>query len=495
MASLTRRLFVEMLREEWRLHSDRFSGGRLAAFPLLIAALTAGTTLAFVWSGTDPATILTGALALVFVFGLHTGSIGLVGRDALANLFGELTLLVFSARTLPVSQGRLLAVFVCKDVVFYALLFLGPLAVGSVPVLLALTAVPAGAPTTLAALGSLSPTALLAVVPATLWLWAALLATFALGLGTTLAVLGLVGRGRAGTAIVAGAFAVGLAAAAVGVDIAAYTPFGLVPTPTAAALGGTAGLLVGVFGLAAATFDVTGRRPARQAAPAFRRWNRRLGEPITTKTLLEVHRSAGGFGKLVFSALLLFVVTAGLVDLAGRITGVAPSVGVSFGAILGLSGFTTYNWLTQFDDIETYLPHPVGVERVFAAKSRAFVLLGPPVGLAFYALALAWRGSPLGEALVGAVVLVGVTGYIFGTTIYLTGLSPNEFLFDTALFGLFGLAMIVPLVPILVVAFALTPLSTGLLAGLGTLGVVLAVVGAGLYRRSKPRWNARYRRG
>lgn len=493
MASLTRRLFVEMLREEWRLHTDRFGGGRLAGFPLLIAGLTAGTTLAFVWSGTDPETIRTGAIALVFVFGLHTGSIGLVGRDALANIFGELTLLVFSARTLPISQGRLLAVFVCKDVVFYALLFLGPLAVGLVPVLLAITAVPAGS-STLAALASLSPSALLAVVPTALWLWAALLATFALGLGTTLAVLGLVGRGRAGAALAAGVFVVGLVAAAVGVDLAAYTPLGLVPTPTPAALGGTAGLLLALFGLAAATFDVTSRRPARQAAPAFRRWNRRLGEPITTKTLLEVHRSAGGFGKLVFSALLLFVVTAGLVDLAGRITGVAPSVGVSFGAILGLSGFTTYNWLTQFDDIETYLPHPVGIERVFAAKSRAFVLLGPPVGLAFYALALAWRGSPLGEALVGAVVLVGVTGYIFGTTTYLTGLSPNEFLFDPALFGRFGLAMIVPLVPILVVAFALTPLSTRLLAAVGTLGVVLAVVGVGLYRRSKPRWSARYRR-
>ena len=94
---------------------------------------------------------------------------------------------------------------------------------------------------------------------------------------------------------------------------------------------------------------------------------------------------------------------------------------------------------------------------VFEAKFRAFLLLGPLVGLGFYVFALVWRGGPALEALVGAVLLVGVACYIFGMTVYLTGFSPNEFLFDTALFAIFGVAMVVPLVPILVVGFALAP--------------------------------------
>ena len=217
-----------------------------------------------------------------------------------------------------------------------------------------------------------------------------------------------------------------------------------------------------------------------------------VGDPIATKTFLDVHRSSGGFGKVLFSAAVLFGVTATLVDLAGQITGVAPSIGVSFGTILGLSGFTTYNWLTQSDDIDSYLVHPVSVSTVFEAKFRAFLLLGPIVGVVFYVGALVWLASPPGEALVGAVLLCGVACYIFGVTVYLTGLSPNEFLFDTVLFAGFGVAMVVPLVPILVVGFALAPLSTGALAALGAGGVSLGGVGVALYRLSLPKWSHRY---
>ncbi|MFB6197756.1 MAG: hypothetical protein ABEI52_05725, partial [Halobacteriaceae archaeon] len=146
----------------------------------------------------------------------------------------------------------------------------------------------------------------------------------------------------------------------------------------------------------------------------------------------------------------------------------SPSIGVSFGAILGLSGFTTYNWLTQADDIESYLVHPLSVDDVLLAKSRAFLLLGPVVGLIYYAIAIIWRGSTIAGAIVGGMLLIGVASYIFGATVYLTGISPNEFLFDAGLFALFGLSMIVPLVPVLVVGFALSPLSLQWLVMLGS---------------------------
>jgi hypothetical protein len=76
--------------------------------------------------------------------------------------------------------------------------------------------------------------------------------------------------------------------------------------------------------------------------------------------------------------------------------------------------------------------------------------------------------------------------------------------------------MIVPLVPILAVAVALAPVSPGLLAALGTAGVVLGtagvvlgtagvvlgtagvvlgIAGVVLSRRSVDRWSARDRRG
>lgn len=465
-------VFREMLREEWRLHSELLGGARFGAFPLLIVGLVAGAVWLLDYTGTDPSAVVAGLHALAFVFGLHTGSIGFVGRDAVGNVLGEMTLVVFSGRTLPLSKSRLLGIFVVKDVVYYAALFLLPMAVGVAPAVLAsggfgLTTVPL--------------------------LWVTLTATFVLGIGLTIAGVGLSAKGRPGGALVL-ALAVGAVAAwYTGVPVLSYTPYGLYQNPTLASAGGSAGLILLAYTVGAATFDPQVQSTDRSVGPDFRRWLARVDDPVAAKTLLDVDRSSGGFGKVLFSAAVLLGVTAGLVDLASDITGVAPSVGVSFGAVLGLTGFTTYNWLTTNDDVESYLAQPLDAESVFHGKLRAFLLLGPAVGLAFYAVGVAWHRTPLGSALVGAVVLVGVACYVFGLTIYLAGMSPNEFLFDTGLYAAFGAAVAVPLVPILVVAFALAPIGGELLAALGVGGVVLGIVGMGLYRRSLPKWGAYHR--
>jgi hypothetical protein len=473
----TIRVFVEMFREEWRLHSTLFRGSHFALFPVVIGCLTAGTAWLLVFTGTDPQTVFAGLHALTFVFGLHTGSIGFVGNDVLRNLLGDVTLLVFSARTLPLSRDRLLGIFVVKDVLYYSLLFLLPMSVG--PVLAVFAAGGTGG------VAQAAGTALL--------LWTTLALTFVLGMGATITSLGLSRNGVPGLVLLAGVGAsIGVIVVS-DVQLAALTPYGLFLAQTLPRLAATGAFILGVFLVGAVTFEPTGRQAARTVGPAFRRWWRRIDDPLATKTLLDVHRSSGGFGKVLFSAAVLLGVTAGLVTLAAEITGVSPSVGISYGTILGLSGFTTYNWLTQSDDVDAYLVYPVDVAAIFEAKLRAFLLLGPLVGLGFYGGALAWQGGAVFEAIVGAILLVGVACYIFGTTVYLTGLSPNEFLFNSGLFLVFGVALIVPLVPILVVGFALAPVSAGLLAVLGTGGVGLGLTGLALYRRSLPKWARRYR--
>ena len=465
-------VFREMLREEWRLHSELLGGGRFGAFPLLVVALVAGAVWLLEFTGTDPGAVVAGMHALAFVFGLHTGSIGFIGRDAVGNVLGDVTLLVFSGRTLPLSQGRLLAIFVVKDVCYYAVLFLLPMAVGVAPA--ALVGAEVG----------------LAAVPL---LWVTLVTTFVLGIGLTIAGVGLAAKGLPGRGLLLVLLGVVAAAWYTGVPVLDYTPYGIYLNPGLVSAGSSAALILAAYAVGAATFDPQVQSSDRAVGPEFRRWLARVDDPVAAKTLLDVHRSSGGFGKVLFSAAILLGVTAGLVDLAADITGVAPSVGVSFGAVLGLTGFTTYNWLTTNDDVESYLAHPLDAEAVFHGKLRAFLLLGPAVGLAFYALGVLWRGTPIAEAVVGAVVLVGVACYVFGLTIYLAGMSPNEFLFDTGLYAAFGAAVAVPLVPILVVAFALAPVSAGLLVGLGVGGALLGAVGMGLYRRSLPKWGAYHR--
>jgi hypothetical protein len=472
--SSNRRLFVEMLREEWRLHSRLLGGRRFGAFPLAVALLVAGAVELLAFTGTDPGVVLGGLHALALLFGIHTGSIGFVGRDAMRDLLGGVTLLVFSGRTLPLSRRRLLATFVVKDVVYYALLFLLPMAAGLLPGALLRDAV---------------------AVPALALLWVTLTATFVLGIGLTVTAVGLAGRGRAGPALLLGIAVVGTVTWLTGLPVLSYTPYGVFESPTAPHIAGALVLVAGTFLLGGLAFDPDGHRSTRTVDAVFRRLYARVGDAVATKTLLDVHRSEGGLLKVLFSAAILYGVTAALVDLAAQITGVDPSVGVSFGAILGLTGFTTYNWLTQADGVEAYLAHPLDTGGVLAGKLWAFLLLGPVVGLAFYGFALARRGTPLLEALTGALLLVGVACYIFGVTVYLAGLSPNEFLFDTGLYIGFGVAMALPLVPVLVIGFALAPVPSSLLAGLAAIGGLLALVGVALFHRAVPKWTRHHRQG
>jgi len=471
MTQLDRRLFREMLREEWRLHTDLFGGRRFAAFPVMIAVIATGATWALTVSGTAIGAVIAGLHALVFAFGLHTGSMGLISRDAVRNLVGDATLLVFSGRTLPLSARRLVGIFLAKDAVYYSGLFLVPLSIGIVPI---------------AGIGFLGRLPLL---------WASLSATFILGALMTFVGIGL--TTRLPTAVVA-VLLLGLIAVpwSIGVDPLSLTPYAFFRSPGAlTAL--TSLLPLGAFAaIGLAAYDPTHRRPARTSDDRFSPIRDRLGDAdgLLTKTLLDVSRSSGGFWKVVFSSGVLLAVTAGLIGIVEPLTGVKPSAPISFGALLGLSAFTTYNWLTQFDDLHEYSHHPVDAARVFRAKYRAFLLLGLPTVLGSYGVAIVLFGGAIVESIAGGILSVGTLLYLFGLTVYLTGFDPNEFLFDTLLYLAFTLGVSLGLVPVLILGFVLTPISPVLLGGIGVWGILLGGVGSELLRRSIPRWTRRYRR-
>jgi len=471
---VTATLLPVMIREEWRLHSTLFGGRRFAVFPVLIALASAGMVWLLVFTGTAPATIALWLHLLVFAFGLYTGSVGLIGRDGMRDLLGDLSLVLFSARTLPLSQRRLLGTFLVKDIIYYAVLFLVPLTVAYAPA--AATA------------GDLARLPLL---------WLTLTGTFVVGLVVTFSAISARTRGRAGTAVLlAGAVLVGLAWAT-GINLLDWLPYGFYNgaggvTP---AVGFLATLGIAAVGLAA--FDPTSESTSRTTGPDLLRWQRRLrydSDGLVAKSLIDVARSSGGVWKVVFSGAILFAVTAGLVELVETITGLEPSTGLSFGAVLGLTSFTTYNWVTQFDDPDTYLHHPIATAAVFEAKFRSFLVLGLPTVLGYYLLAVGLWGERALVAVAGGVLVVGLSIYLFGLTVALTGLEPNTFLFDTARFAAFSIGSAVPLVPVLIVGFVVEP-SPGLLALLAATGVVLGLGGVGLFRWSVPRWTERFRMG
>jgi hypothetical protein len=164
-------------------------------------------------------------------------------------------------------------------------------------------------------------------------------------------------------------------------------------------------------------------------------------------------------------------------------------MGIAVGTLLGLGAFTTYSWVTQFDDAAEYRRYPVSMRRVFAGKRRAYLVLSVPAGLAYLIGSLVWL-PPL-EVAVGVVVFPLVALYVYGVTAAVTGLSPNELLFDTPRFVLFGGALALVAVPLVVAALVHTESPT--VANAVAVGVALlaAFVGLGLARWAGRRWEDR----
>ncbi|MFB6084763.1 MAG: hypothetical protein ABEJ94_11025 [Halorientalis sp.] len=467
--SLTTELFGRMLREEWRLHEHLFGGRRFGAFPVAVAALSAGGFALLSYTGTDFGAVVAGLHGLLFFFGLQVGTIGLVGRDALRDALGDVTLLVFSARTLPVSWSRLLAVFLWKDLVYYTAFFVAPIGLAAVP-----TALDAG------------------VAPGRIaLLWLTLIGAFALGVTLSLTLAGAATRSRWLVIV-----PVALVVAAVlwpGVDALAYTPYALYRHPS---------VLAAVRGFApVAVFGVLGPvlfRPADGGAyrttgdrfTALRAWLRD-DDGLATRALLEVRRSSGSVWKVLFSMGVLFAVTALLLGQITAATGLRPSPGVAFGTLLGLGSFTTYSWVTQFDSAEEYLRYPVSVATVLAGKRRAYLLLSIPAGLVYLGVATVWY-DPVALA-PGLLVLPLLSVYVFGVTAFVAGLSPTELLFDTPRFLAFGGALSVVAMPLLVAALVEPAYGSGATVAALALAVVAALVGVVLGRRAGPRWERRLR--
>jgi hypothetical protein len=460
-----RTLLSWMLREEWRLHSQLFGGGRFIGFPLVVAVLAGCGTWLLAITGTPPASVIVGLHALVALFGLQVGTIGLVGRDALRDVLGDVTLLVFSARTLPLSLRRLLSVFLLKEVVYYAGLFVTPLVVGFGAV----------------ALARGTPPAMIALA----WLTVSL--SFTLGVTGSLALAGLASRN--GTAL-ATAF-VALVVVGFGIDPVSLTPHRLFTDPSpvsfaTAVLPPCAFAAVGVGLFEPSDEQRDGRHRVVDGVVV-----RLTGNGLTRRPLLAVARSAGSVWKVLFSMGVLFGVTALVLQRVSTATGIDPGVGIAFGTLLGLGGFTTYSWVTQFDDPREYLRYPVSMDEVYRGVAGAYLLLSVGAALVYLAVATLWY--PPAEVAVGAVIQPPVALYVFGVTAFLTGLSPNELLFDTPRFVLFGIALAALAVPLVVASLATSLDPLAVRCGAVALAAFGGLVGLLLTRRAGPRSENRLR--
>ncbi|MDN7011741.1 hypothetical protein FGW20_01535 [Methanoculleus sp. FWC-SCC3] len=404
------------------------------------------------------------AHALFLLMGVMVGSFGLMGREFMNRRFGQASLIAYASRSLPVSERRIFAAFLAKDTVYYILLYVLPFAAGFA------VATPF--------IGLDPGLGLLAFVSLAL--------AFLLGLSAVCFLSTLYARSvalLAGTAAVLAIAA--LAAFRLGtITVSAVLPpyaFFLDPAVEPLALS----LLLILVPAAASVLFVTVDYPDRTKRfknsldPLAERVGTLGGAHFIAKDALDLLRSEGGAGKVIFSFLLpLGLVWACLQILIRFIPGIDPLV--VFAVLLGVISATIYNWLTEFDSFTSYTFLPVEVSEVIDAKLKSYAIANLlPLGV--LVLAAATSGG-VGTFLPALAAFASVSAYTLAVTVYLTGLHPNVMLYHAWVFLRYLLA-ISPALLLLIFVSIVNP-------GYAFVSLLLVVPAALLLARGRTRWQA-----
>jgi hypothetical protein len=411
-------LFGAMLREEWRLHSTMFGSAGFALFPLLLTLFAAAGAL--MWplfaDVLPPETAVLLLEAGFLLAGMSVGAFGLFGREVMNRRFGQASMIAYSSRSLPVSEQAILAAFFLKDTVYYLCFWVFPFVAG-----LAIASPFAGVPALSVAklLLTLSLSFLLGLslvfFLSTIYVHSprALLAVLVLGV---IATALLVSQPWAGT----------------GALIPTYTLYYHFSWPL---LAGILLLIIVPSALSIRFLKIEYPEETRRFPQALDRLTRALAwlpDPhLVAKDALDLTRSEGGAGKIVFSFLfpVMFIWIA-LFVLARFI----PSVDrlMVFAILLGVVSSTIYNWVTEFDLFASYSFLPVGVGTVIRGKLASYALLNL-VSLAILVAA----GLGTGEAglLVPALLtFAAISFYAVAVTVLVGGLSPSVMLYNAKVY-------------------------------------------------------------
>lgn len=468
------KLFKYMLREEWRFHSNLFGSIRFAVFPLQITLLVSMLAWFVSFTQIDPQQILLGMHGIVLLFGLQTGVVSFEGVDAIENVIGEVTYLIFSTRTLPVSQKQLLITYLLKDIVYYSIIFVLPITIGMLPLYSASSI-------------SYSYITLLS-------LFISLSTIFICGSGLAILSIGSF-KGSQSTALlpIVGVFLIGGGLYA-GVDVLSFTPYAIyTPTSVVDVVRGSVPV-VGIAVLAVYSYSPSNYANRTEVSGSYRMFKQYIPgaySALVSKTLVDTHRSNGGLLSVCLVAGVLFGLVVFLIWGVQNLVDIVLNKSIIHSVLLSLTAYTTYEQITQYDDLEEYTYTPISVRQVFLSKYIVFLLFMLPITILFYGGGVLYYQPTILNSFVGGVVFIALSTYMYGVTIFNNGFGSGEFMFDTVSFGLFAIAFFIAVLPLL---FASLVVNLPLL-GVGSILVwclILSIVGIYLIWASPMYWKEKY---
>ena len=426
MISLLKALFISMVREEWRVHTTAFGNRYYGVFPLVIGIITCIGSLfvPFLLRVVTIDQLFLSAHYIFLLFGVSVGAFGLFGKEIMNRRFGQASLIAYSARSLPVGERAIFLVFFLKDVVFYLFLWIAPIFVGLV---VSASFIGFSYPTVVTVCGTFFLSFLLGLS------LIFLLSTIYAHSSRLIVVVLLV--------VVLTYFSVDTI---LGIDgnflLAAYN---LYYSQSVELL-----LMMVLFIVLAAAISIAfvkieypeaKRHYSAELSGFIERFRFSSLANFLAKDFIDLKRSEGGLGKIIFSFLMpvafTYLFLEVFLDLIPDVKGI-----MIFAVFLGIVSASIYNMLTAFDTFNPYMFLPVRVSTVLKSKIQSFLLFNI---LSVVVLVLAAVSMQQIDYLIPAFLMfVSICVYSLAVTIYLTGLHPNVLMYNSRVFipyiGLLG---------------------------------------------------------
>jgi hypothetical protein len=471
-----------MLREEWRLHSLVFGNGNFSFFPAVLAvfAFVACLFTPLYASFLDREQMASILHLIYLFFGLSVGSFGLVGREALNRRLGDMSLIAYSSRTLPVSERRIFADFVLKDTLFYMLFLIVPFFAGYLPSRMLLGLPVSSAPAlaislTLSFLIGLSASFILSTAYAH-WGKPFIAASGAAAFAWTLYDPLWLTLPRLASAL---------------------PPLNYYLSPSWDSLAQSVLLATVPSALSilfvAINYHLTVKRYPDQYTPLAKRIGFGVYSRFIAKDLLDLNRSEGGLGKIIMSFAFPLAAVAVMVSF---FSGFLPVENYHFMLVIalmcGLISTSLYSWLAEYDFMEQYEFLPITESYVIKSKLIIYSVTTAIVSSFALLLAYAWLMPPPQYLILSFLLAASTAAYTTAVTVYLCGLRPNVMLYSGKVFILY-MSSILP--PALAAAIAFMTGRTGPLA---SAAVVLALsafmlpLAFILLKRGYAKWGAAY---
>lgn len=407
-------LFLNMMKEEWRIHSTMFGSLNFALFPVLILAMGfMGTFLIPLIGNTMPLSDLVIIIhANYLMLGIMVGAFGLLGNEVMNRRFGQASLLAYSARTLPLTPRYIFTIFVLKDTLYYFILWILPLGAGFL-IGSFFTGIPAIIPIRL--LVSLTFSFLTGM--SFVFLLSTIYERSARVLGVLLIVTGL--------CCIVLIFLTGENPASFFPPLLLFHHFSI--------LSFIGSFFVIIFPFIAALLlyspdiKATEKVYHSRMKPLIRSLKWFPNPALTAKDMIDLWRSGSVIGQSIFSFLLPLVIIWFFLSLLDEYVSILPLL-FTFAMITGIIASTMYTWLTMFDSFSVYALLPVDVPDVITSKITSFSLL--QIIPAIFISCICVLSGEIFYLLSVLVLTLSVSYYVLGVTIWLTGLSPSVLVYS-----------------------------------------------------------------